>query len=82
MLGLSKEFIGLIEGALTTTVSLMKIGAGYLSDALGLRKVIVFVGYALSALGRFGLGFVGNGTGAFALRLTTPLLASWLCQPA
>jgi MFS family permease len=70
VLGLSKEFIGLIEGSLTTVVSLMKIGAGYLSDALGLRKAIVFAGYALSAVGRFGFGFVGNGAGAFALRLT------------
>ena len=49
VLGLSTEFIGLIEGSLTTVVSLMKIGAGYLSDALGVRKAIVFVGYALSA---------------------------------
>jgi MFS family permease len=69
-LGLSKEFIGLIEGSLTTIVSLMKIGAGYLSDALGVRKAIVFVGYALSAVARFSFGFVGSGAGAFALRLT------------
>jgi MFS family permease len=70
VLGLSKEFIGLIEGSLTTIVSLMKIGAGYLSDALGVRKPIVFVGYAFSALARFCLGFVGSGLGAFSLRLT------------
>lgn len=70
VLGLDKEFIGLIEGSLMTVVSLMKIGAGYLSDALGLRKAIVFIGYALSALGRFGLGFAGNGAAAFGLRLT------------
>jgi MFS family permease len=70
VLGLSKEFIGLIEGSLTTIVSLMKIGAGYLSDALGLRKTIVFVGYALSALARFGLGFAGSGAAVFGLRLT------------
>jgi hypothetical protein len=44
VLGLNKEFIGLIEGALTTVVSLMRIGAGYLSDALGVRKMIVHVG--------------------------------------
>jgi MFS family permease len=70
VLGLSKEFIGLIEGSLTTIVSLMKIGSGYLSDALGLRKAIVFVGYAFSALARFSLGFVGSGAGVFGLRLT------------
>jgi MFS family permease len=44
VLGLNKEFIGLIEGSLTTVVSLMKIGAGYLSDALGVRKIILLYG--------------------------------------
>jgi len=57
VLGLNKEFIGLIEGLMTSVVSLMKIGAGYLSDALGVRKTIVFIGYAFSAVGRFLLGF-------------------------
>lgn len=70
VLGLNKEFIGLIEGSLMTVVSLMKIGAGYLSDALGRRKAIVFVGYGLSAVGRFGLGFASSGAAAFGLRLT------------
>jgi len=69
VLGLSKEFIGLIEGALVSVVSLMKIAAGYLSDALGQRKPLVFVGYALSAISRFGLGFAGSGVAVFALRL-------------
>jgi MFS family permease len=70
VLGLNKEFIGLIEGALTTVVSLMKIGAGYLSDALGVRKAIVFIGYAFSAAARFMLGFAGNGFAALGLRMT------------
>jgi len=70
VLGLSKEFIGLIEGALTTVVSLMKIGAGYLSDALGVRKAIVFIGYAISAAARFLLVFIGTGFAALGLRLT------------
>jgi len=73
VLGLNKEFIGLIEGSLTTVVSLAKIGAGYLSDLLGMRKPIVFVGYGLSALGRFGLGFVGSGASALGLRLSDGL---------
>ncbi len=68
VLGLNKEFIGLIEGALTTVVSLMKIGAGYLSDALGVRKAIVFCGYAFSAAARFLLGFAGSGAAALGLR--------------
>lgn len=69
VLGLNKEFIGLIEGALTTVVSLMKIAAGYLSDALGRRRAIVFVGYGLSAIGRFLLGLAGTGAAVFGLRL-------------
>ncbi len=70
VLGLNKEFIGLIEGSLTTVVSLMKIGAGYLSDALGLRKALVFIGYALSAVARFSLGLAGSGAAVFGLRVT------------
>jgi len=68
VLGLNKEFIGLIEGSLTTIVSLMKIGAGYLSDALGVRKAIVFIGYAFSAAARFLLGFAGSGAAMLGLR--------------
>jgi MFS family permease len=73
VLGLRAEFIGVIEGALTTVVSLARIGAGYLSDTLGRRKAIVFIGYGLSALGRFGLGFAGSGGAVLALRLSDGL---------
>lgn len=68
VLGLSKEFIGLIEGALTTVASLMRIASGYLSDALGARKPLLFLGYGLSAIGRFALGFAGSGTAVLGLR--------------
>ena len=70
VLGLSKEYIGLIEGSLTTVVSLMKIGAGFLSDKLGVRKIIVFIGYALSAVARFSLGLVNGDAAVFGVRLT------------
>ena len=70
VLGLNKEFIGLIEGSLMTVVSLTKMGAGYLSDYLGKRKALVFVGYALSAAARFSLGLAGSGAAVFGLRLT------------
>ena len=70
VLGLNKEFIGLVEGSMMTVVSLMKIAAGYLSDYLGKRKAIVFVGYALSAAARFSLGLAGSGAVVFGLRLT------------
>ena len=73
VLGLSTEFIGLIEGSLTTAVSLARIASGFVSDALGKRKALVFSGYALSALGRFGLTFAGSGAAVFGLRLSDGL---------
>ena len=68
VLGLSKETIGLIEGSLTTIVSVFKILSGFLSDKLKKRKSIVFIGYLLSAVSRFLFGFVFLGWQAFALR--------------
>jgi len=69
VLGLNGTFVGLIEGALATTVSLFKVGAGYLSDLVRVRKPIVFAGYALSAAGRFALGFASSGIAVLGLRL-------------
>lgn len=64
VLGLSKGTIGLIEGSMTTIVSIFKILSGIISDRLGKRKSIVFIGYLLSAIGRFLLFFT---TGAFSV---------------
>lgn len=69
VLGLNKEMIGLIEGSLTTIVSIFKILSGVLSDKLRKRKSIVFIGYTLSAISRFLFGFVFAGWQAFTLRL-------------
>lgn len=70
VLGLNKQTIGLIEGSLTTIVSIFKILSGIISDKLGKRKSIVFIGYLLSAVSRFLFGFVYLPWQAFALRLT------------
>jgi MFS family permease len=70
VLGLSKESIGLIEGSLTTIVSIFKILSGVISDKLKKRKTITFIGYLLSAISRFMFGFVVAPWQAFALRLT------------
>jgi MFS family permease len=40
--------IGLIEGAAGSTASLLRIFSGWLSDKLGKRKSLTFLGYALS----------------------------------
>ena len=68
ILGLSKETIGLIEGGVTTIVSVFKIVSGILSDKLGKRKSIVFIGYLLSAIGRLLLFISYNAAAAFSLR--------------
>ncbi|MGB9682148.1 MAG: MFS transporter [bacterium] len=69
VLGLSKETIGLIEGSMTTVVSIFKILSGIISDKLGKRKSIVFIGYLLSAIGRL-LLFLTTGAGSvLGLRL-------------
>lgn len=73
VLGLPKELIGLIEGVLNTTVALMKIGAGWVSDYLRRRKAIVWIGYALSAVARPGFAVVTAGWQALALRFTDGL---------
>ncbi|MDI6879100.1 MAG: MFS transporter [Desulfitobacteriaceae bacterium] len=68
ILGLSKETIGFIEGGITTIVSVFKILSGILSDKLGKRKSIVFIGYLLSAIGRLLLFLSYNAAAAFSLR--------------
>lgn len=68
ILGLSKETIGLIEGGVTTIVSVFKILSGILSDKLGKRKSIVFIGYLLSAIGRLFLFLSYNAAAVFSLR--------------
>lgn len=70
VLGLSKEGIGLIEGSLTTIVSIFKILSGVLSDKLKNRKMLTFIGYLLSAISRFLFGFIVSPWQAFVLRLT------------
>src|SRR5476649_1944103 len=57
VLHLDKSFIGLTEGIVTSSASIFKIVAGYLSDRLGKRKPIVFMGYFLSMIARQLLAF-------------------------
>ncbi|MDI3310097.1 MAG: MFS transporter [Thermoanaerobacterium sp.] len=69
ILGLSKEMVGLIEGSVTTVVSLMRIISGIISDKIGKRKSIVFIGYLFSAVGRVLLPLTNGAAMAFGLRL-------------
>ncbi|MEQ2129702.1 MFS transporter [Caldanaerobacter subterraneus KAk] len=69
ILGLSKEMVGLIEGSVTTVVSIMRIISGIISDKIGKRKSIVFIGYLFSAVGRVLLPLTNGAAMAFGLRL-------------
>jgi MFS family permease len=69
ILGLSKEMVGLIEGSVTTVVSLMRIISGIISDKIGKRKSIVFIGYLFSAVGRVLLPLTNGAAMVFGLRL-------------
>lgn len=68
-LGMTKETIGLIEGSLATVVSIFKILSGIVSDKLGRRKQIVFLGYFLSAIGRLLLTFSNQVGTVFSVRM-------------
>ncbi len=52
VLGATTAVIGLIEGVAESTASLLKIASGWLSDRLGNRKYLSFIGYALSTLSK------------------------------
>ena len=44
--------IGLVEGVAESTASLLKVASGWLSDKIGNRKELSFIGYALSTLAK------------------------------
>lgn len=69
-LGASARAIGVIEGAAESISSLLKLFAGYLSDRLGRRKILVVSGYALAALSRPFLAFATSWPQVLAIRLT------------
>lgn len=69
VLGLNKGMIGLIEGSMTTVVSIFKILSGIISDKLRKRKSIVFLGYLLSAIGRVLLFLAKGPASILSIRL-------------
>lgn len=54
-LGVTPEFIGVIEGAAEAVAILLRAFSGWLSDRMTSRKPLVFVGYALSVAARAAL---------------------------
>lgn len=69
VLGLRKEYIGLIEGFAEATASLLKIASGWLSDRLGKRKSLVLAGYALSTAVKPLLAFARVGWHVLGVRI-------------
>ncbi len=69
-LGASAKAIGTIEGLAESISSLLKLFAGYLSDRLAKRKVLVVAGYSLASLARPLLAFAQTWTQVLAIRLT------------
>lgn len=67
-LGAGTAVIGLIEGIAETTASLLKVGAGWLSDRLGRRKWLTVGGYSLSTLAKPFLLLAGGWPVVLAVR--------------
>ena len=69
-LGASARAIGIIEGLAESVASLLKLFAGYLSDRLAKRKLLVVAGYSLASIVRPLLAFAQTWTQVLAIRLT------------
>jgi MFS family permease len=69
-LGASARAIGTIEGLAESISSLLKLFAGYLSDRLAKRKLLVVAGYSVASLARPLLAFAHTWTQVLAIRLT------------
>ena len=68
-LGASALAIGMIEGLAESMSSLLKLFAGYLSDRLGKRKLLVVAGYSLASLVRPLLAFAQTWQQVLGIRI-------------
>jgi len=68
-LGASAKAIGIIEGLAESTSSLLKLFAGYLSDRLGKRKLLVVAGYSLASIVRPLLAFAQSWQQVLGIRM-------------
>jgi MFS family permease len=51
-LGASPTYLGLVEGIANAVASVLKLGAGFLSDLVAKRKPLVLFGYGIASLAR------------------------------
>ena len=69
-LGIPKALIGLIEGIATSTASILKAFSGHISDRIKKRKILVLIGYSLSALSKPFFAIANNVAEVFLVRLS------------
>ncbi len=67
-LGASAFSLGVIEGIADGTASFLKFFSGRISDKIGKRKPLVFVGYFMASVTKPLIAFVGSWGGVLALR--------------
>lgn len=51
-LGVSVAHVGLIDGVAKSTASIVKVFSGFISDRMGRRKPLIFLGYGLAAVSK------------------------------
>ncbi|MCL5774038.1 MAG: MFS transporter, partial [Firmicutes bacterium] len=67
-IGVSKSFIGFIEGIAETTASVLKVFSGWISDKFKKRKFLILLGYGISAITKPVLVFATAGWHVLVLR--------------
>ena len=72
-LGASVASLGIIEGVAECTASVLRIGSGWLSDRVGLRKPFITFGYALSTLAKGGIALAASWPAVLGLRFSDRL---------
>jgi MFS family permease len=68
-LGSGAILLGVIEGVAETTASMLKLISGIISDRIGKRKLLVLIGYSVSALVRPLTGVVGSAWEIIIIRM-------------
>src|SRR6516165_5159178 len=79
VLGVSVLSVGAIEGIAEATTSFVKIFSGTLSDGLGRRKVLVILGYALSATAKLLFPLAETASSILVAR-TTDRIGKGICD--
>ena len=68
-LGATPLVVGMIEGTADALASILKLGAGWVSDRMPRRKPLIVVGYALAAISRGWIAVAGRWPSVLAARL-------------